>query len=160
MLHSCCAGPLQADFDEQALQTDTVWWAAPTSVLVSSTAYEGEVCPDPYQTCCLHFAVLRHQKALKCVLKLHNNQYIYYPLLGQEALDLAPLHMLHWSRWDAGAAPEDLSLSSFWPNTIEVRGSACTGGSAELSCLADALHAAIVFVYISDRRVKSWKCSL
>lgn len=47
MLYCCWAGPLQAEYEEQALQTDTVWWAAPTSVLVSSTAYEGEVCPDP-----------------------------------------------------------------------------------------------------------------
>jgi hypothetical protein len=29
------------------LQTDTVCWAAPTSVLVSSTTYEGEVCSCP-----------------------------------------------------------------------------------------------------------------
>ena len=38
---------VQAEYEEQTLQTDTVWWAAPTSVLVSSTAYEGEVCFQP-----------------------------------------------------------------------------------------------------------------
>jgi hypothetical protein len=51
MLHSCWAGPLQAEFEEQVLQTDTVWWAGPTSVLVSSTAYEGEVCSWPHEPC-------------------------------------------------------------------------------------------------------------
>ena len=47
---------------------------------------------------------------------------LHDPSLGQEALNLAPMHMLHWSSWEPGAAPDDLSLSSFWPNTIEVWG--------------------------------------
>lgn len=67
MLYWCWAASLQAEYEEQTLQPDTVCWAAPASVLVSSTAYEGEVCPDPYQTCCLHFALLKHQGPQMCI---------------------------------------------------------------------------------------------